>query len=99
MMRLPITTASAVWATRRAGEFGAFLGRIVDDDEAVDARGFRRLQEFLRAHRFDRIGAAHQHDRRRVVGFPEPGDELEYIAQADAMLKGALAGALDHRAV
>ena len=45
----------------------ALLGRIVDDEHAVDARVARPRDEVLDAHRFDRIRVAHEHDGRGVV--------------------------------
>src|SRR6202008_2787944 len=55
--------------------------------------------EFLDAHRLDRVGVAHETDRSRAIGFSEFSDQLQDIREADPMLERAFAGALDHRAV
>jgi hypothetical protein len=59
----------------------------------------RAIRERLVAHRLDRIGIPHQHDRRRTVGLPELAHRLEHNLQARVVLEGALARALNGRAI
>ncbi len=88
---------------QRGGEFLAFLGRIVDDQHAVDAGRRRVAREAVLAMldlvALDRIRIAHQHDRGRGVLLAEFAHHGQYLAQADAKAQRSLAGFLDHRAV
>ena len=57
---------------RAARNFVIFLGRQIDDDQAVDA-GIRRIaRETRRAIGMDGIEIAHQHDRRVLVALAKP---------------------------
>jgi hypothetical protein len=56
------------------------------------------LANFL-AHALDRVGVAHQHDRRGRVGLAELGHPGQHLRQRNALRQRALGGALDHRAV
>ena len=47
---------------RRDAQFGIFLGRQVDDDQAVDAGGFCIGEELVDAIDVDRIVVAHRDD-------------------------------------
>ena len=80
-------------------EVGGLFGRIVDDQDAVDAGRLGAIRERRHAHRFDRIGVAHEHDRRHRVGAAEVANHVEDVVQADALRQRAFARALDHRPV
>mmetsp|Transcript_18585 Transcript_18585/g.74182 ORF Transcript_18585/g.74182 Transcript_18585/m.74182 type:complete len:620 (+) Transcript_18585:561-2420(+) len=76
------------------------FGRQVDDDEAVNARGFRVGRELLEAVRAERVVVAHQQDRdRQAVRFARCADRLEAVAEADALLQRDFVALLDRRAV
>ena len=49
---------------QRLGEVAGLLGRVVDHDHAVDAGSHARVGKSRRAHALDRVGVAHQHQRR-----------------------------------
>ena len=80
-------------------QLGRLLGRHVDGEHAVDADRAGLLGERRIAHGLDRVQVAHQDDRRILVALAELADEGQGLAQAHVVREGALAGALDHRAV
>ena len=84
---------------RRHAELGVFLGRQVDDDQAIDAGRERIADERVDAVDVDRVVVAHQHDRRGVVGLAELGDHRQGLVERLAGLERALAGRLDARPV
>ncbi len=84
---------------RRHAHLVVFLGRQVDDDETVHARGFRIGEEFLDAIDVNRIVVAHQHDRRRVVAGAEVAHELQRLAHRLPGIERAQARRLHGRAV
>jgi hypothetical protein len=83
------------------GEGLAFLGRVVDDQHAVDAGRPRIGHEAVAMAlvvALDRVGVAHQHHRRAASRWRNCAPR-QHLGQADAARQGAFAGLLDHRAV
>ena len=78
-----------------------FLGRQVDQDEAVDARRRGFLAEALDAALIDEVVVAHQQDGRVVVAglLAEAAHHVEGGVDRDAGLERALAGELDRGTV
>jgi hypothetical protein len=84
---------------QQARELDALLGRIVDDQDAVDARGLRVGDEALDAVALDRIRVAHEDDRRLGVVAAKVAHHRQHVGQADAARQRPLARLLDHRPV
>ena len=84
---------------RRHAQFVVFLGRQIDDDEPVDAGGFRVAEEFVDAVDVDRIVVAHQNDRRRVVALAEFAHQRERLHHRLAGIERAQSGRLHRRPV
>ena len=84
---------------RRQAQFGVFLRRQIDDDQAVDAGGLRIGEKLVDAIDVDRIVIAHQHQRRGVIVLAEPAHHLQRLLQGHAGLQRAQPGRLDRRTV
>src|SRR5690242_1039449 len=84
---------------QQLGQLARFLGRIVDDDDAVDTRVARTVGEGRDAHRLDRVRIAHQHQRCPDVALAKLSGERKHVLQRDALSERALGRPLDHRPV
>ncbi len=85
--------------SRRAAQLGGFLGRQVDDDQAVDPGRSGVVAEALGAVSIDRVVIAHQDHRRIRVLLAEFRHHLQRAGQGGAVLQSTLGGQLDHRPV
>ena len=86
-------------AFQRRAKLGVFLRRDVHADHPVRASSRRVRGKLFKAIGEERIGVAHQHDGRVLVGLAEAFDEREHALERHAALKRADRGALDGRAV
>jgi hypothetical protein len=75
-------------------EHDPFLGRIIDHQHAVHTGFAGRSSKGLDAHRLDRVGIAHQDNRRLAVVGPESDDHREHLPEADALRQCPLRGTL-----
>jgi len=83
----------------RQAELLILLRRKIDDDEPVDARLARILQEFRHAILIDRIVVAHEDDRRRRLLAAEVAHELKRLLHRLPGGERAQRGGLDRRPV
>ena len=84
---------------RRQAEFGVFLGRQIDDDQAIDAGRLRVGEKTLDAIDIDRVVIAHENERRRLVMRAEIGGERQRLGERRAGLERAQARGLDRRPI
>ena len=74
---------------RRQAKLLVLLGRQIDDDQPVDAGGFRVLEETIDAIDIDRIVITHEHDRRGVILLAEGAHQLERLLHVLAGMQRA----------
>jgi hypothetical protein len=81
------------------GKLGAFLGRVIDDQHAVDARIRRELHKAIGSHPLDRVRVPHQHDRSGLIAAAKISDELQTLLQTHPLADRAVRSPLDHRPI
>ena len=84
---------------RRQAQLLVLLGRQVNDDESVDAGGFRIPEKAVDAINVDRVVVSHEHQRRRIVGLAKRAGDFERLAHGLPGLERALRRHLDRRPV
>ena len=90
-------------AFERGGKVGAFLGRVIDDEQAIHARRRCIANERARAAplviALHGVGITHQHHGRLAVLLAEGFHHLQHLRQPRAARQRLLARALNHGAI